>query len=280
MVIKPGFKYFIIVLLSIGVFIGGSAILAFSFYWGFIFNLLIYAALTFFVLKKYGYKRNNLIALVAPLSIDIYIHLADIHGTLISFPIVFAIFLGIISGIVLLRASRVTRSIFTTAIALFAAWVFFYGYTYFLHKLDFGTFDEKVSYPAPAFSFVDKEGNTYSKCSQVTVIDFWTTHCGVCFRKFPLLEKLYTQYKSNPKVRIYSVNVPLEGDTSSQAFNQLAAFNYTFPMLQSAKGWDETAGQFNLVGVPTVFVVDKNNVIKFKGDLEGAEAVIKKLVED
>lgn len=67
--------------------------------------------------------------------------------------------------------------------------------------------------------------------SKIIVLDFWTTSCGVCFKKFPDFEKYYLEFKDNPNVEFYSVNVPIERDEFTKVVNLVDELKYEFPTL-------------------------------------------------
>ncbi len=67
--------------------------------------------------------------------------------------------------------------------------------------------------------------------SKIIVLDFWTTSCGVCFKKFPDFEKYYFEFKSNPNIEFYSVNVPIQRDEFTKVVNLVDGLNYEFPTL-------------------------------------------------
>ena len=250
-----------------------------SFYWCFVLSIPFYSFFTYAVLKKYGDSYGVVIAVIAPLSLELYVRIKDFNGSLVSLPTFFSILLGIFTGVLMYNwKNKIGKAIYAAVVAVFATWVFFYGYPRFIFKLNYGTFTGDISEPAPKFAFVDSVGNRYEKFEGITVLDFWDTHCGVCFQKFPLLQQLYTQYKQQPGVRIYAANLPVDDNTPLQAFSEITERNYTFPVLKSDEIIDTTLKKFKFTGVPTVIVLDGSNEIKYRGDVEGVDKVIKKLL--
>lgn len=129
-----------------------------------------------------------------------------------------------------------------------------------------------LSIPAPNFELIaaDSTQILYSDSlrNKVTILDFWTTACAVCFEKFPELEKLYTDYKENPSVQIFSVNLPIPQDNSARLQgtiqNYIAPY-YTFPVLLAQDGL--STDELGFQGVPTLLIIDKNATIRFAGSL-------------
>jgi len=89
------------------------------------------------------------------------------------------------------------------------------------------------------------------------VIDFWATWCGPCRMTMPLLQE-YVDGK--PKdVEFLSLNV-WERDTSLvRPF--LADMGYQFNVLF---GDNEITGKYGVSGIPTLFIIDKDGVIRYK----------------
>jgi thiol-disulfide isomerase/thioredoxin len=119
---------------------------------------------------------------------------------------------------------------------------------------------DKLEIPAPAFSLVNLEGETVSLedlRGNVVVLDFWATWCGPCRMTMPLLQEYVDQDVEN--VRFFSVNC-WESDTSAvRPF--LAEYGYTFDVLFAP---DELPAEFGVTGIPTLFVIDQEGVIRYK----------------
>ncbi len=67
-----------------------------------------------------------------------------------------------------------------------------------------------LSKKVPAFKFLDRDGKPItpqSLAGKIAVLDFWASWCGPCKQSLPNLEKVYQQYKDNPKVAFYAVSV-------------------------------------------------------------------------
>jgi len=154
------------------------------------------------------------------------------------------------------------------------------GYDMWLHKLSFGTTNGIVhdSFEAPEFQFADRDGKTVTRndfAGKYTMLDFWHTSCGVCFQKFPELEKQYAKYNSNSNVAIYSVNVKLPQDKEGVSFEIISERGYSFPVLQSGLS-EDAKNMFGVTVYPTVIVLDKTGAIVFRGRLEKAISFIEK----
>jgi thiol-disulfide isomerase/thioredoxin len=102
--------------------------------------------------------------------------------------------------------------------------------------------------------------------NKIIVLDFWSTSCGICFAKFPDLERTYLKYKNNPNVAIYAVNVPLKNDVFNKTTKILDSIGYRFPKLY-AKSDKEMKDSLNIVAFPHLLIL-KNGKIRYDGILE------------
>jgi len=122
---------------------------------------------------------------------------------------------------------------------------------------------------APTFSVdsVNGRGKVTITPGKVTLVDFWATWCVPCKKNFAKYQEIYEKYKSRG-LEIAAVSVDDEkGNVSAFA----AASGVTFPV-----GWDEgrkIESQFQLSGVPTLYIIGKDGTVKYKhlGGSAGSE---------
>lgn len=94
------------------------------------------------------------------------------------------------------------------------------------------------------------------------IVDFWASWCGPCRKSIPKLKELYTEYKSKG-LEIISVSI----DTDSDAWRK-AMTEENMPWLQVlSPNKEKTLKEFNIQGVPTLFLIDRDGRIveKFTG---------------
>jgi peroxiredoxin len=111
---------------------------------------------------------------------------------------------------------------------------------------------------APSFTIrsMDGAGTLAVAPGKVTLVDFWATWCGPCRHTFPRYQQLYARYKASG-LEIVAVSVDEDrGGIESFAKDKGAEF----PI-----GWDEggeTAKKWKVVTVPSLYLIDKEGVVK------------------
>jgi len=118
---------------------------------------------------------------------------------------------------------------------------------------------DRVSRPCPSFDLTGRDGENYTLESlegQVVVMDVWATWCGPCRRKFPEYQAAYDRYGSRPDVTFLAVSVD---ETPEVIEPFLDRYGYTFP---TAHGGREFGRAMEVEGIPTLFVIDPEGVIR------------------
>lgn len=87
-------------------------------------------------------------------------------------------------------------------------------------------------------------------------INFWATWCGPCVMELPDLQDIYDEYKS--KMNFLFINC---GDSKEiiDSFLNTEGNDFTFPI-----GFDlenELSIRYNITGIPTTYILDKDNNI-------------------
>jgi thiol-disulfide isomerase/thioredoxin len=212
--------------------------------------------------------------------IELPMRMTYFQESLISLPDTLHRTLGIICGFLYWRLEK-PFSILTAVLGCsIAAFMFFQGYDYWLHKLNFGTFTGKVeasNLPAK-FEAFDERNNFVTDenlSGKIVLLDFWHTRCGICFEKFPQVQALYDKYKNDSSVLIFAVDKPLEEDKPNQAFEIIREAGHSFPVVISKD--EELPEKFGVSGYPTTFVIDRKGMIVYKGGIEGAVKMVDEL---
>jgi thiol-disulfide isomerase/thioredoxin/Flp pilus assembly protein TadD len=120
---------------------------------------------------------------------------------------------------------------------------------------------ERLTSVAPEFTVFDLDSHKVSLSDlrgKVVILDFWATWCAPCRKTMPLVEKFYTQ--SRPEgVLLFGMNVWERSPDKVKPFIEKAG--YHFPIL---RGTNEIASAYNVSGIPTLVVIDKQGKIAYR----------------
>ncbi len=119
----------------------------------------------------------------------------------------------------------------------------------------------KVGDPAPDFSLVDRQGNTWTLSElkgQVVFINFWATWCSPCLKELPSMQTLFTRLPDD-KFKMLAV---LNNDKPVLADFVANNNGITIPILDDSQNL--VGAQYNLTGLPETFIVDKQGIIREK----------------
>lgn len=244
---------------------------------------IVYFVFTVFCLKRYSVRLKASYILCAILlgylALNLPFRVLYFKDTLISLPDVACRLLGIITGFAFYcthrRLLRWAMPGVTLAMCLFMS---FGGHMMWIDELNYGDIGA-VTAKHSAMRFIDEQRDTLSVTAwegKIVVLDFWTTSCGICFKKFPQVQRLYDKYKDNSKVTLYAVNDPLESDNKDQLFNLLREKGYTFPLLLAC---DSTSSYMKVRAYPAVLVLDTVGNVAYRGRIEIAEKKVEKMLK-
>ncbi len=114
-----------------------------------------------------------------------------------------------------------------------------------------------VGRTAPAIELQTLDGEAFSLEShrgKVVVLAFWASWCGPCRLELPALDELQ---KSRSDMAVFAVNVDRQRSAAERFLRKVPV---DLPIV-----WDNTAtalGQYNVMSMPTVFVVDPQGTVK------------------
>jgi thiol-disulfide isomerase/thioredoxin len=128
--------------------------------------------------------------------------------------------------------------------------------------------------PAPGFELKTLDGGSFKLQDQkgkVVVLSFWASWCGPCRQELPALVELK---KELPDLQIFAVNVDRDPNLARKF---LATTPVDLPIV-----WDPDAialGQYEVLSMPTMFLLDKAQVVRFRKTGYSAERGLTELRE-
>ena len=114
------------------------------------------------------------------------------------------------------------------------------------------------SIPAPDFSLYDINGKMFKLSSQKgnpVVMFFGTTWCPACRSEMPYYKALYDKYAKRGLKFLY-----IDINESAKRVARFAKEN-SFPYIVLLDSDGSVANNYNITGVPTLFLIDKNGNI-------------------
>src|SRR5215471_20244868 len=120
------------------------------------------------------------------------------------------------------------------------------------HPLELGT--PAPSFDLPVFGSDQRHLALADLHGKVVLLDFWASWCGPCRQSFPLYEKLRSELPQQ-QFAVLAINLD-EMAEGPLAFLEEHPVGYT--SLADPAG--EVARQFGLIGMPTSFVIDRDEI--------------------
>lgn len=278
-------KKFILILLTSGILL--VLLSPVRIYLGSEFDSLIGFVL-FFLLTIYFIRKHKALLpiwiILAALILgdwlpELHMRITSFSDTLLTLPDSIIHTLGIICGFLYWRLKNPFNILTVSFGVLIVIFMFFQGYEYWYHKLNYGTFTGDVKYSLPAkFEAFDAQSTLITDNilqNKIVLLDFWYTGCGACFEKFPQVQAAYDRYKNEKSIAIFAVDQPVDEDKPGQAFQMIKDEGYSFPVLIAKDV--EMAEKFGVKFYPTTFVIDRTGEIVYRGDIAGAVKMVDEL---
>lgn len=122
-----------------------------------------------------------------------------------------------------------------------------------------------------------KEINLENLRGKVVLIDFWASWCGPCMAEVPNLKKLYGRYRSEG-FEIIGVNLDEDVDTLKSTVEKNGMYwLHHFDGANPEGGW---ARKYSISSIPTMWLIDKQGVLRELNAREDLEEKLKKLLAE
>ncbi len=119
---------------------------------------------------------------------------------------------------------------------------------------------DQLNVHMPAFELVGIDSSIITNAqfkNKILVVSFFATWCPPCLRELPHLNEIYLGYRNDQEVEIIVVSTD-EDKFLVPPF--IKENGYQFPVYYS----NGLKKEFEVKGIPTLFVIDKNGIIRYK----------------
>lgn len=246
----------------------------YDFHWSSFAGFFAYYAYMWFALYHYGVKVKPIVLLaITALGLGIFevpIRIVNYDSTEVSLPD----FLLRMGGIILAYFSYSMRRWKSVVLLAFAILLNIFmsthlfssmsGWEWWLHYCNTGTF--RVVWSSKHLpeglwkDAIDTCGVSLQEERQgkITLVDFWVERCGLCWRGFPHLQRLYEKYRKNPNVKICSVYTLYPGRAGVQdMIGKVRNHGYEFPVY-AISSESSILDTFGIHSFPRVILLDQD----------------------
>ncbi len=241
-------------------------------------GFVLYYIATYFLCeknqKRIKLKKVLILMLFGFLLLQLPLRIISFEDTFVTFPDFLVSLFGLLMGYLSFIKQKIGRYLFTAGI-LVCVFMWFWGYIWFFHWINFGSITGKVERQLIEDIYMTNEkGNKislYQNRGKTLVLDCWYDGCSNCFKEFPHFQKMSNDFKQMDKIQFYALGVTF--NDSINLFEILEKRNVNLPALTIKR---EDAAKLGITVYPTVIIIDDSSRIIFRGDLMNSELFIKK----
>jgi thiol-disulfide isomerase/thioredoxin len=221
---------------------------------------ITYFLTSFYIFSTSVTKQRDFVFLNAPFVVVLLI--TSIVERYFALTLTYIIFTPIISYLAYLFVVKKAKYLLavTVLLLMFVQFFFFPNvFSFLVNK------DEKTYLKMPLIILRNAKGDTVQlQQDKIYVLDFWSTSCSVCFKKFPRFNEFFKLNNGQKNTEIYAVHVPFKQDTFPQTTHILDSFNYSFPCLYAVSA-EELSKKINVKLFPN-YIIIKNGRVVYSGN--------------
>jgi len=120
----------------------------------------------------------------------------------------------------------------------------------------------RVGDVAPRLTLTDMKGIPFvipdGIRGKVAIILFWTAGCSSCKEDMPALDALYREYRRKGLI-VIAINT---GQSPENVRAALTGLGVSYPVLLDQQ--NKSVGSYDVIGVPRIFILDRNSTIRLK----------------
>src|SRR5882762_2014003 len=115
---------------------------------------------------------------------------------------------------------------------------------------------------------------------KVVLVDFWATWCGPCKEELPRVKKVYADFHKDG-LEILGVSCDKKGEILKQFMTENPDMPWPQLFDPNAKGgWHPLAESYGIMGIPTMFLIDKKGIVRTVTARENFEELIPKMLKE
>lgn len=159
--------------------------------------------------------------------------------------------------------NRKVLSIFLIILTTFPS---YYGMNVWLYYYKNNFFKESYLKELPVLQVADESGKRISFSDfkdTLIILDCYTTACAACFRSMPTFKDLALSYKSNSKIKFYTLNMMLPRDSFEKTVTIIKKY-YNHNLFCLDTNWQDV---LKFKPVPMYYIIRRNQVL-YRGYLE------------
>ena len=284
--IKLRYCFFAFFLLSILIAPLRGGYLNFDPFYGLNLSSFSGAAIGYLLLWYFLSKRNDVKILLAAMMgmsiISLPIHIFSFESSKVSF-LEFLIHLVTlcVAFIIYRYARKAWKYVCTVIVFAGLYWISVPGYHLWIHYLNHGTFTGRIEARkiSNAYTLRTATGDTIHLSDwkgKTVLLDFWSKHCGYCWKAFPQIQELHDKYKDSPDVLVATVFSPWKEENEWESVREEVQGQYSFPVFITDRN-SVLLKDWEITRFPVYVILNENSEQIYRGNLEGAKKILRSL---